>query len=783
MNRLLLHIPAALSLLLAAGAVQSLAGGLLQQVVEGWSAGAATSVFQAVVYPAPALIGLWLLVVAARRMGGVRVAEAVATGATAALAAPFVVLCGYAAFGVVGIDTLIFPIWGAALALYAAVRLAAPRMDEPRDVLALAPGWLVAAPVLAVMERKYQLLAAMSDQLFDPNAVLLLVLAALTLAAGPALAPWFVAPRDQSRRAWWRWAVGGALLVGWGALLWANRAVIVPRLYPEVHGALAFFELVLLVGALGWLVHLPRRRPDDDADVIGRLGLLAAAVVVAACAALVLVGSRPDAVVPRRVDYTADFFSKPWQWAFDRDGDGYLSTRLGGVDCSEGEGGINPLSREQPGDGVDQSCTGADLQAGRATRSSGELPHPDAGPGVDLAIVVTIDMLRPDFLQIYGSKDETTPSLSEHAGEFTRFDHAYTSGGITTLALPSLLTGRIPFAIDFEPVHRTVDLRYVFPNERTDDDIVNRTFASPRGDRHPNLAEVFAGAGRSTYAIVDDGPAAIFQEGVGYERGFQTFHYPNAPEGPGEESWGARQVTDAAIEAALNAPPGSLLWLHYYDPHAAGSEYCDRFEPTAGLGCYRDAIRHVDAMLGEFIDRLREGGRWNDSLMIVTSDHGEALGEHGLRHHGLDSYEEFVRIPLLLKTPGDDHPRTSDAPASLIDATTTVVAAAGLSPPATFQGDDLRALARGERRRHPVVSQMLITGVDGRPVRQQTLLVDGQMRYMYDRITQRSWLYDIGADPEQMDPLGGRSQYRSELLELLDHMERRTSHSRALKFP
>jgi arylsulfatase A-like enzyme len=769
-----------LSVLLGAGAFQSVVGGTVQQWVEGWGGGAAVSIFQATLYLIPAVLGFGALVVLARAASRIEVHAFAAVGAATLLAAPLLVVSAYAAFQIIGIATVLFSVWGAAIVSYIALRFGVPMLSRPQLALALVPGWLVTLPVLVSMERKYQLLAAMSEDLFDPNALLLCLLALLTLLAGAALAHWFAAA-DDWRSSRWHWAIAAGLLVGWGGLVWANRAVIVPRLYPEVHAALAFFELVMLLGALGWLL----RGWLDGFDFDSKHAVLIRAIpaILAACGVLLFIEARPNVVVPRAVDYTASFFSQPWLWAFDRDGDGFLHERLGGIDCGEGEAGINPLGREVAGDGVDQTCSGADLDEKRAAKAGEQTAQYEPGLGVDLAIVVSIDMLRPDFMGVYGSDDQTTPFLSETADQWTRFDNAYTSGGITTLALPSLLKGRIPLAIDFEPVLRTTDLRYVFPDERDDGDVVNRVFAAPRSDRHPTLGEVFQEAGRSTYGVVDDGPAAIFQKGLGFERGFDTFSFPNAPEGPGKEAWGAREVTDAAIEASSKAPQGSLMWLHYYDPHAANSEYCDKFGPTPGLGCYRDAIRHVDQMLGEFVAHLRQTGRWERTLMIVTSDHGEALGEHGLRHHGLESYEEFARIPMLLKTPGDDHPRTSDAAVSLIDATVTLVAAAGLTPPATFQGDDLRVLARGESRRYPVVSQMLITGVDGRPVRQQNLLVDGTSRYMHDRITERSWLFDLADDPEQMRPLDGRGEYRRELLDLLDVLERRTSYSRKSKFP
>lgn len=768
------HIWADAALLIVAGLLQSACGGLAAQWAEGWQWAATLSIFEATVYPAPALaifFGLSLLV---RRTTPPHLSGAAAVGIVGAVAMPLLVLIAYAAFRIIGIDTLFFSVWAAALVLYITARFGALRLEPTQSVLALVPGWLLGLSVLVSIESRYELMAAMSADVFDPNAQLMGLLALMTLMAGAALAPWFVG-RDVYAGSRWGRLFGLILAIGWVALVWANRVVIVPRLHPEIHGALAAFELVMLVGALGWLL---RGSLEPEKAVLFKYGrrLTAASACVILAAAISTASPRADAVVPRHVDPTARTFSAPWLWVFDRDADGFLSEHLGGVDCAESNPGVHPLSREIRGDGIDQTCSGADLLRDRPPRAGVD------NEGVDLAIVVTVDMLRPDFMQIYGAADQTTPFLDRSADEWTRFDRAYASGGITTLSLPSLLGGRIPLSLDLEPVLRTTEMRYVFPDERTDE-VVNRIFASPRSDRHPTVGQVFQHAGRATYAVVDDGPAAIFQRGFGLERGFDEFSYPNLPDGPGEDAWGSRQVTDEAKQIISKAPEGSLLWLHYYDPHSATEQYCDAFAVTPGLGCYRDAIRHVDSMLAELVAHLRGTDRWERSLMVITSDHGEALGEHGLHHHGLDSYEEFVRIPLLLKSPGMELPRTSRTPVSLIDVATTLTAAAGLAPPATFQGDDLRRLAQGEARRHPVLSQMLITNLDGHPVRQQTLLVDGDIRYMFDRVTRRSWRFDLTDDPDQRRSLDTRPEYRRELLDLLDSLEARTPFSRDEKFP
>lgn len=746
--------------------LQVIVGGVVYQTAEGFSIETLTAIAASYAYLVPALIAALLGILAVRKFEK-RLSSDVSGSTATTLIFTSMAAANLAAGGLVigleGLELLAISLLGASVFGFVLFRFVQNLLGFS-TLFTCVFGWVGLAAIVVDVSITYQLLSAISGKLFDPNALLFAALIFLLTLSGVAVSAWFWVREDALRLApkYVLLVVGGTLLVFWfGMLVW-NRVSLVPRLYPEVHGSIAFFELMVLIGALRWLqLGFPPRAPSLKTS--GSIALLTTFI-----AATLLVTPDISPKVPRRVDFTAQFFSKPWVWVFDRDSDGYLPLWLGGGDCDDTNPSANALGREVPTNGIDENCSGGDL---------GDFVEPQvniAKVRSDLTVLVSIDMLRPDFMSVYGFDEPTTPVMESLKDEFTRFDNAYASGGITTLSLPSVLRGRIPMAIDFEHVYRTVDLTYVFPDERKPQDRVNRVFLSPRSDSNPTIADVFRNAGRTTYAAIDDGPGSIFRRGFGFEKGFQHVYYPNTPEGPGADAWTSREVTDAVLKIVNEAPEGSFIWVHYYDPHNA-TPPCRKFSSTRGLGCYKDAIADVDRLLGEVVDEMKRLDRWEQSTMIITSDHGEALGEHGLSHHGLDSYEEFVRIPLLIRSPlTRGLPRTFDVPVSLIDASLSAVVAGGLVPPSTFQGEDLHRVLQGEERRFPVISQLLIMEVNGTPVRQQSLLIQGSQRFMWDRISGRTWLFDLDEDPSQLGDHGdmkARLEAKSKLQELLDVME------------
>ena len=635
-------------------------------------------------------------------------------------------------------------------------------LGPPQVLLGLAPGLALGLTSALLAEDYFQLIASTQDEILDPRMSLYTALMVGGGLCGLALLPLSVPTRHAGDL---RMRPLGAALCAVAAMLLAafNRITLqsLPQLH--VHTTLALIEWLCLSGVIGWLtLGAPRTR--------ARARWAGAALALVPTALLVTLPADGTALRPRRADWTAEMFSLLLVPAFDGDGDGYLPHWLGDVDCDDDDRRRRPLAREIPDNGIDDNCDGQDLP-GKASRTSLSPPRPleEQGPEADLVILVTIDQLRADYLSLYGRDRPTTPTLAALAREeAVVFEHAYSPGAITTLSLPALLRGRYPLSLDLEQVYRTPQLRYVFPGEfDPSEHVPNQSFAASRSDQHPTLPQIFAAAGRQSFAAVDDGPSRVFTRGLGMEAGFTEFSFPNAPEGPGEEDWDRDQVTALAVDLADRAPEGSFFWIHYYDPHAAPYP-CTRWEATGGIGCYDEAIWLVDAGIGALVERLRKNGRWARTFLAVTADHGEGLKEHHLKHHGLEVFEELVRVPLLVKLPGSAHGGTRHPiPVSGLDASATALASAGLPIPSGFHGEDLRHLLQGQPRRVPVLAQSLLTSVLGVPYSQRTLLADGTHRYMLDRVSRQSWLFDLATDPNQHAPLP-RSEHETWMRRLED---------------
>jgi arylsulfatase A-like enzyme len=350
-------------------------------------------------------------------------------------------------------------------------------------------------------------------------------------------------------------------------------------------------------------------------------------------------------------------------------------------------------------------------------------------------VLVSIDTVRADRVGAYGAPDAGTATLDAIAAEGVRFEKAIAAAPLTLPSHATLLTGLYP------PRHG-VRHNGIF------------RLASERA----TLAERFRDAGYATGAAVG---AVVLEARFGLDQGFD--HYDDdfgagRASATGYPERRADEVTDAALRWLAGIDRPFFLFVHYYDPHAdyePPAPYAERFRGRP----YEGEIAYVDSAVGRLLDGLRAGGRLERTLVAVTSDHGESLGEHGERTHSYTLYDATLSVPLLLRGPGVPHGRTVPGVVSLASVAPTLLALAGVAPLADTDGVDLRP-----RFEAAGAAAGAATAGDGSPAAEgeayaetlATQLDHGWAplhalrtpRHHYVRAP-RAELYDVAADPRE----------------------------------
>lgn len=305
-------------------------------------------------------------------------------------------------------------------------------------------------------------------------------------------------------------------------------------------------------------------------------------------------------------------------------------------------------------------------------------------------LLVTIDTLRADRVGAYGSRLGLTPTLDSFATAGVRFERTYAHVPLTLPSHATLLTASYPGS-----------------NGVRD----NGTFHL--GSSTPTLATSLKAAGYRTAAFVG---AFVLDARFGLNRGFDLYD-DRMLGGAGDFDLVQRtadQVLAPAYEwittssrfgsteapAAFGTPPAApvpwFAWVHLYDPHepyAAPEPFRSRYASSP----YDGEIAYADAALGRFVARLRAAAALDHTLVVIASDHGESLGEHGERTHGLFAYDATLRVPLVIWAGGRLRPAVFDHPMRLVDVVPTVLDLIGTAPLPHVDGRSLRPVMAGEQ--------------------------------------------------------------------------------------
>ncbi len=362
-------------------------------------------------------------------------------------------------------------------------------------------------------------------------------------------------------------------------------------------------------------------------------------------------------------------------------------------------------------------------------------------PKIRNVVLISIDTCRADYLSCYGFPKKTTPIIDAFAEEATLFEHTVSPIPITLPAHCSMLTGKIP------PAHGVQN------NIGYQLDASNQT-----------LAEILKYNGFSTAAFIS---SFVLDHSLGMAQGFSIYEDRLQNASHNISTGGNERPADETTGLALkwlerNRNNKSFMFLHYYDPHDAYAPP-EPFATEFADNLYAGEIAFTDHCIGMVIRKLKELDMYDSTLLIIAGDHGEMLGEHGELEHSYFIYESAIKVPLLIKQPGQNEAIKIAEPVGLVDIVPTVCSMLKLEPPARLQGMDISPLVKGTV---PDGYERFIYSESGTPstVGASWLMSISNGRWKYIQAP-RAELYDVLADRTEATNLIEKEPHRARILE------------------
>jgi len=388
-------------------------------------------------------------------------------------------------------------------------------------------------------------------------------------------------------------------------------------------------------------------------------------------------------------------------------------------------------------------------------------------------LLISIDTCRADHLGCYGYPLDTTPNIDAIAREGIVFEHAISPLPYTLPAHCTMLTGTIP------PYHGVFD---------------NSDYKLSEGN--VTLAELLKEKGYLTAGFVS---SFIMDSQFGLGQGFDLYDddFEEASHAMGINQQSGGKTTHDVIEwLRRHKDEKNFVFLHYYDPHFTydppepfASKFRNvpppenvtiRFEQALFDG-YAGEIAYTDHCIGQVVDELRQLGLYDSTMIIITSDHGEMLGQHGEGFHGYFLYQPAIRVPLIFKLPQLSKHRRITSTVGLVDIVPTVCSLLGIELSTPVQGHDLSPCFRSDwlppSDRHLFCQSLEPTKYNASP-----LLGVVTDRYKYIKTT-RSELYNLIEDPDELNNIvveqAGRSQtMEKRLRQILQETTRGKGHGK-----
>ena len=289
-------------------------------------------------------------------------------------------------------------------------------------------------------------------------------------------------------------------------------------------------------------------------------------------------------------------------------------------------------------------------------------------------LLITLDTTRADRIGCYGYEGASTPHIDALARSGVKFETCLSPTPLTLPSHASILTGLYPF-------------RHGVRN--------NGTHRLPSDVM--TLGERFEAEGFQTGAVIS---AFVLDSRFGLDRGFGSYD-DDLSEGRAPSTFGYRETKASATVARTREWLGGrgtdpwFLWVHFFDPHAP-YEAPSAFSDGGSRSDYDAEISYVDDGIGQIVEGLKKRGILEETLIVVSADHGESLGEHGEPTHTIFVYDATTKVPLIFTHRSLLQGKSIDATVSSVDILPTLLELFGLPPEPDLDGRSLAAALRDD---------------------------------------------------------------------------------------
>ncbi len=399
-------------------------------------------------------------------------------------------------------------------------------------------------------------------------------------------------------------------------------------------------------------------------------------------------------------------------------------------------------------------------------------------------ILIVIDTLRADHVGCYGYHRNTTPSIDQLAKEGILFRTAISSAPWTIPSIGTIMTSQYPCVLGVSEEITAIS------------------------DRFPLLSELLRQHDYNTYGVASH---TLVGADLGFSRGFEEYFLCKSR--VLHEGFTSPAVTERAVSLLRRDHKRPFfLFLHYFDPHyhyqlhrqynyypsykgsirpgeSILSLWAKRQDMSEDdikylLALYDSEIAFTDRYIGILLDQLKQQGLYDNSIIILTSDHGEEFMERGWIGHTISLYQELLRVPLIIRLPGG-RAGVIDSPVGLIDIAPTACKYLGLKVPDGFEGHALDLSPGSSIVAEPVFSETFRLEAGARkgtePIALRSIIL-GKWKLIYDQKKDIKRIYNLSQDPrEQNDLSGQKSRIAKTLAKLLTqyitHVEKKTKKS------